>query len=112
MIRQAADGAVFHVPTIWHYEATHVAAALVRSGQVSHASAIRYLEQVAMLPIVTDTTSHAHAASATFALSIQYGLSVYDAAYLELALRLGVALATNDQRLQAATRQAGAPLFE
>ena len=112
VIRQAADGTVFHVPTIWHYEATHMAAALVRSGKVSHASAMRYLEQIARLPIVTDATSHAHAASATFALSLQYGLSVYDAAYLELALRLGASLATNDQRLQAATRQAGAPLFE
>lgn len=112
VIRQAGEGTVFHVPTIWHYEATHVAAALVRRGQVSHATASRYLEQVAMLPIVTDTTSHAHAASATFALSIQYGLSVYDAAYLELALRLGASLATNDQRLQVATRQAGASVFE
>ena len=39
-------------------------------------------------------------------------LSARDAAYLELALRLGGTLATNDQRLQAATRHAGAPLFE
>ena len=38
-------------------------------------------QQIALLPIVTDTTSHANAASATVALSIQYGLSVYDAAY-------------------------------
>lgn len=112
VIRQADEGAVFHVPTIWHYEATHVAAALVRGGQVSHATANRYLGQIAMLPIVTDATSHAHAASATFALSVQYGLSVYDAAYLELALRLGASLATNDRRLRAATRQAGASVFE
>ncbi len=112
VIRQAANGSFFRVPTIWHYEAAHVAATLVRNGQVSQASAMRYFEQVAMLPIVTDTTSHANAASATFALSIQYGLSVYDAAYLELVLRVGGSLATNDQRLRAATRQAGAPLFE
>ena len=112
VIRQAANGSVFRVPTIWHYEAAHVAATLVRNGQVSQASAMRYFEQVAMLPIVTDTTSHANAASATIALSIQYGLSVYDAAYLELVLRVGGSLATNDQRLRAATRQAGAPLFE
>ena len=112
VIRQAANGSIFRVPTIWHYEAAHVAAALVRTGQVSQASAMRYFEQVAMLPIVTDTTSHAKATSATFALSVQYNLSVYDAAYLELALRLGGSLATNDQRLQAAAHQAGAPLFE
>ncbi len=111
-IQQADGGSVFHVPTIWHYEAAHVAAALVRSGQVSQASATRYFEQVGKLPIKTDTTSHDIASTAVFALSIQFGLSVYDAAYLELALRSGATLATNDRRLKAATREAGAPLFE
>ena len=112
VIRQAGNGSVFYVPTIWHYEAAHVAATLVLNGQVSQASAMRYFEQVALLPIITDTMSHAVAATATFAFSIQYGLSVYDAAYLELVVRIGGSLATNDQRLQAATRQAGASLFE
>lgn len=112
VIGQATAGCVYHVPTIWHYEAAHVAAALVRSGRVTQASAVRYFEQVAALPIVTDTTSHALAASAGFALSVQFGLSVYDAAYLELALRLGGALATNDGRLRTAAREAGAAVFE
>ena len=112
VLGQAASGSIFRVPTIWHYETAHVAAALVLRGQVTRASAMRYLEQVAALPIVTDTTSHALAASATFALGVQFGLSVYDAAYLELALRFGGPLATNDRRLRTAAREAGAPLFE
>ncbi len=112
VIRQAGTGSVFHVPTIWHYEAAHVAAALVRTGQVSQASAARYFEQVALLPIMTDTPSHANAATATFALSIHFRLSVYDAAYLELVLRVGAALATNDRRLRTAALRAGASLFE
>lgn len=112
VIRQAANGTVFHVPTIWHYEAAHVAATLVRTGEVSQASAARYFEQVALLPITTDTASHAHAATATFALSVQFGLSVYDAAYLELVLRVGGTLATNDKRLRAAALRAGASAFE
>lgn len=112
VIEQANHGSVFHVPTIWHYEAAHVAAVLVRSGQVLPASAARYFAQVAMLPITTDTTSHDNATTAAFALSIQFGLSVYDAAYLELALRSGGTLATNDRRLKAASRDAGAPVFE
>ena len=111
VLGQASGGAVFHVPTIWHYEAAHVAAGLVRTGQVSQASAVSYLEQLALLPVVTDVASHANAAKATFGLSIQFGLSAYDAAYLELVLRLGVSLATNDKRLRAAARRAGASLF-
>ena len=112
VIRQAANGCRFHVPTIWHYEAAHVAATLVRNRQVSQANAMRYFEQLAMLPIITDAPSHVQAANATFALSIQFGLSVYDAAYLELVLRVDGALASNDQRMRTAARRAGATLFE
>ena len=97
---------------LWHYEAAHVAATLVRMGQVSQASAVHYFEQVALLPIMTDTPSHAHTATATFTLGIHFGLSVYDAAYLELVLRVGGTLATNDKRLRTATRRAGASMFE
>ena len=111
VIGQAAGGTMFHVPTIWHYEVANVAATLVRKGQVSLASVARYFEQIALLPIVTDTASHVNATQATFALSTQFGLSAYDAAYLELALRLGGTLATNDKRLRGAAQRAGASLF-
>ena len=111
VLSQASSGSVFHVPTIWHYEAVHVAAKLVRTGQAAQASAVRYFEQIALLPIVTDVSSHANATQATFALSIQFGLSAYDAAYLELALRLGGELATNDKQLRTAAERAGASQF-
>ncbi|MYA30063.1 MAG: type II toxin-antitoxin system VapC family toxin [Gammaproteobacteria bacterium] len=111
VLSEADNGSVFHVPTIWHYEVAHVAAKLVRTGEVSQASAVSYFEQIALLPIVTDVSSHANATQATFALSVQLGLSVYDAAYLELVLRLGADLATNDKRLRAAAARAGASLF-
>lgn len=112
VIRRAAGGSELHVPTIWHYEAANVAATLVRKGHVSRASAISYLGALAALPIRTDTTSHTHATAATFALSAELGLSVYDAAYVELALRLSGALATNDKHLRDAARKAGAALFD
>lgn len=111
VLSQSTEGSVFHVPTIWHYELAHVAARLVRNGEVSQASAISYFEQISLLPIITDVSSHANAGKATFALSIQFDISVYDAAYLELVLRLGGKLATNDKRLRAAGRRAGASLF-
>ena len=44
-------------------------------------------------------------------LADRHGLTTYDAAYLELALRLGVPLATLDQDLARAAREAGVPLF-
>jgi predicted nucleic acid-binding protein len=44
-------------------------------------------------------------------LSLAYGLTVYDAAYLELAQRREAMLATTDRALIAAAKQAGAKLF-
>ena len=111
VLSAASDGAVFHAPTIWHYEAAHVAASLARTERVSQASAVSYFEQLALLPVVTDVAGHANAAKATFGLSIRFALSAYDAAYLELVLRVGGSLAANDKRLRAAARRAGASLF-
>ena len=45
--------------------------------------------------------------SKTLALAESFGLSVYDAAYLELALRRGLPLATLDSALRVALKKAG-----
>jgi len=47
----------------------------------------------------------------TAALARQYRLTVYDAAYLELAMHRGASLATTDQALAQAAKAAGVPLF-
>jgi predicted nucleic acid-binding protein len=45
-------------------------------------------------------------------LATRHRLSTYDASYLELALRLGLPLATTDKRLRAAARAAGVALAQ
>jgi predicted nucleic acid-binding protein len=45
------------------------------------------------------------------ALAEQYGLTSYDASYLELSLRMGLPLATLDTQLHAAARKAGVALL-
>ena len=62
---------------------------------------------VAMLWLLPQSNS----SSGELALARQFGLSAYDAAYLELALREGLPLSTLDARLQAATQAAGVPLL-
>jgi predicted nucleic acid-binding protein len=50
-------------------------------------------------------------AADVLALARQHALSAYDAAYLELALRLSLPLATLDRRLQAAATAAGVAIY-
>ena len=45
-------------------------------------------------------------------LGREYGLSAYDTSYLELAMRQGLALATQDADLREAATRAGVPLVE
>ena len=111
VIQQAATGTVFYVPTIWHYELTQVAYSLAKQQMVSHAAVHAYFGQLADLPIMTDSLSHSNSAGVCYALCLQYGLSSYDCAYLELALRLRAYLATNDGGLISAATKAGVALF-
>jgi predicted nucleic acid-binding protein len=64
------------------------------------------------LPVVTDLETAAKAGGDTLALARQYGLTIYDAAYLELAMRRGASLATNDAELGKAARAAGVALLK
>ncbi len=59
--------------------------------------------------VAVDPETDRHAWSATVRLAERHGLTVYDASYLELALRLGLPLATADKALKAAAEGAGLP---
>jgi predicted nucleic acid-binding protein len=58
-------------------------------------------------PIRTDLARRQTTFGEVFACAERYGLTVYDAAYLELAIREGIALATLDDDLRNAARAAG-----
>jgi predicted nucleic acid-binding protein len=65
------------------------------------------LALLASLPIVVDAETDDHAWSDTLMLAAAEGLTVYDAAYLELAMRQGAELATLDGDLARAARRLG-----
>lgn len=111
IIQQAEQNAVFYVPSIWHYELTQVAYKLTKTGEITQADAQNYFNLIALLPIKTDLRSHGDCSASTFLLSLQYNLSVYDSAYLELSLRLGAPMASNDKGLKKAAHKAGVVLF-
>jgi len=62
--------------------------------------------------ITVDDKTVAHALSDTMHLARAHNLSSYDAAYLKLAIRLGLPLAGLDGKLKTTASAVGVPLFE
>ncbi len=95
------------VPTIWPLEVANVLLLAERRRQITEAQTTHQMQWLSTLPITVDSEGIAGTLSSVAALSREHGLSAYDASYLELAMRLGLALATQDQRLRAAAVRAG-----
>jgi predicted nucleic acid-binding protein len=103
--RVKADGAV--VPSLW---ATEVANGLLQGekrGRIAWSDCTTVLTTLAALPIETDGETVARAWSATLSLARAERLTVYDAAYLELAARRALPLASLDEDLTAAAKKIG-----
>ena len=82
-----------------------------RRKRITQSDAAEALSLLDALPITTDPETTAKAGSDTIALARQYGITIYDAAYLELAMRRGASLATNDIKLAKAAQAAGVTLL-
>ncbi len=99
------------VPGHWRLEVANTLLMGLRRKRLTEAAATDFFALLDGLPIETDLDTAAHAMGATLALARAHGLTVYDAAYLELALRLGLPLATKDAALAGAATQAGVEVF-
>jgi predicted nucleic acid-binding protein len=95
------------VPALWYWEVANVLVSAQKRGRISERDCTTYLELLSTLPIKTDDAGAAKAWNQTRLLSQLHTLSVYDAAYLELALRTGGSLATLDKALRAAAVKSG-----
>ena len=99
------------VPVTWGLEVANVIAGAEAKGLVSEARSGAFIELLEGMDIETDAATYHHALSETLQLARRYKLSAYDASYLELALRLGISLATLDEDLQRAAKKAGIKKF-
>jgi predicted nucleic acid-binding protein len=107
--RVVEEGAI--VPHLWHLEVANSLTVAVRRKRVSQDFRDDVLKDLQELNISVDSDTAANAWSATVRLADLYGLTVYDAAYLELAQRLRLPLATLDQALAKAARAAGVEIL-
>ncbi|WP_202966629.1 type II toxin-antitoxin system VapC family toxin [Cellvibrio sp. OA-2007] len=99
------------VPQIWQLEAANVLLGAEKRGQLDAENVEAFVSHLDSLPIVTDTLTHQQVFSRTMSLARAYKLSSYDAAYLELALREGLPIATLDQDLLKAALKANVKIY-
>ena len=95
------------VPGLWKLEVANILEMGARRGRHDAAFRNSTLSDLALLPISVDTETDRQAWAATFQLSERHGLTMYDAAYLELALRRGLPLASLDAELRRAAQAEG-----
>jgi len=100
MMRVVNDGAI--VPSLWRLEIANMLRNAVRRGRCDGDFADRSLARLDRLRIRVDAETDEHAWGATRTLSREQGLTPYDAAYLELAVRTKYPLASCDGDLIAA----------
>ena len=98
------------VPPIWPFEVANALASALRARRMKPADAERFLALLETFPLGVEPRGMTAVFKKVLPLAREQGLSCYDASYLELALRLGLPLATLDRALQRAARRAGAAL--
>lgn len=103
--RVVAEGAI--VPSLWRLEVANVLRSAVRGRRCSEDYADRSLERLARLQIDVDTETDRRAWGETRETARTFDLTLYDAAYLELAVRLQLPLASADAALSKAAKTAG-----
>lgn len=90
------------VPELWHMEVGNAVLYRLRRGLLNSEEAAPILLWLRTLPVVVDNETSRLALDVTFHLALAHTLTLYDACYLELALRKGLPLATFDKALRRA----------
>jgi predicted nucleic acid-binding protein len=99
-------------PSIWPLEVANALLMAERHKRITNAQATAFLQRISKLPILVESISPNRAFEHILQVARQYELTEYDAAYVELALRKALPLATLDAKLRRAAHSAGLRLVE
>jgi len=106
------DGYEALVPSLWVLEVINVLSLAERRKRLLPAEAQHFFELYSSLPILIDPPpGPVGECRGLLSLCREQGLTAYDAAYLQTAIRNGIPLATQDEALRAACRRTGVPVF-
>ncbi|MDR2726302.1 MAG: type II toxin-antitoxin system VapC family toxin [Candidatus Adiutrix sp.] len=98
------------VPSLWRLEVANIMVSSVKRKRLTGPDAGLFLSLLSTQPIQVADDNNLSAA-ALYELALRYGLTAYDAAYLNLAEITGLPLASKDAALKAAVIKAGLKLF-
>lgn len=99
LLDNVATGTPLVVPTLWSFEVANSLLVLLRRKRILALERDRALGALAQLPLVVDDEGPRLALGKISELASEHGLSVYDATYLELAVRRKLPLASRDGAL-------------
>ena len=111
LLESLRRGTSILVPPLWFIEMANALIVLERRGKLQPAERQEAIQALDALPISVDPDSHLRAFGEISRLADTHTLSVYDATYLELALRERLPLATKDVALKTAAGQSGVKLL-
>lgn len=107
LLDEVSSGRPWVVPVLWMFEVANSLLVLVRRRKIFAEEYARARHDLADLRPLVDDEGPSVAFAATSEIAEKNGLSVYDAVYLELALRRGLPLASRDGALNKAARRSG-----
>jgi predicted nucleic acid-binding protein len=102
MLEWAIDGAVLHVPSLWTWEILNAVGVVIKRGRISADRGQEFLEHLATLNFKIDRPPQIADFPRLHSVATSHQLTAYDAAYLDLAKRLSLPLATRDADLRRA----------
>jgi predicted nucleic acid-binding protein len=98
---------LFHAPQLWPWEVGNILVMGLRRERITAEQVEEGLQTLAAAHINLDATADLHRQAQISRLALTHNLTYYDAAYLELVLRLNGQLASLDSRMLAAARTCG-----
>ena len=98
-------------PALWRWEVGNVLIVAERRRRITQAESQRHFTLLQALPIEVENNALREAWNATISLARRYQLTLYDAAYLEIAIRLGLPLGSLDTDLRKAAKSEGVKLL-
>lgn len=98
ILNQLADRKAF-VPSLWPYELANALWTAERNGRIKEADSAAFILYLRDLPICIEETAYGNITKDTLSVSRERDITVYDASYIELAIRKRLAMATFDRKL-------------